>query len=419
VTQSNVKSENIAEVAIVGAGPYGLSIAAHLAGKNIPFRIFGNPMYAWSGQMPQGMYLKSEGFASSLSDPRAEYTLGQFCREQGLPYQDTGLPIPLETFVNYGIAFQKRFVSNLENTQVKAVRRVRNGFELQLEDGDRALARKVVLAVGISMFAHIPDALSGISADYVSHSSDHSDLRKFKGRRVAVLGAGASAVDLAALLRKAGASVEIIARAPAIRFFDPPEPRSLRERITSPLTGLGTGFDFMFYEKAPHYFRLLPEKLRLNRVARTLGPRPGWFVRDEVVGKMPIHVSTNLVGASVKNGSIRLEVSDDKGKRTLEYDHVIAGTGYRVDLDRLSILSDELRRQIHLTGKSPALSSHFESSAPGLYFIGVAAANTFGPVMRFAVGADITARRLAKHLAGKVGKSRVAVGQSEARQIFE
>jgi thioredoxin reductase len=419
VTQSNFDSENIAEVAIVGAGPYGLSVAAHLAGRKIPFRIFGNPMYAWSGQMPQGMYLKSEGFASSLSDPRSELTLAEFCREQGLPYQDTGFPIPLETFVAYGIAFQKRFAPNLENNLVKSVRRVRNGFELQLEDGERALARKVVLAVGISMFAHIPDALSGISEEYVSHSSAHSDLRRFKGRRVAVLGAGASAIDLAALLHKAGASVEIIARGPAIRFFDPPEPRSLRERITSPLTGLGTGFDFMFYEKAPHYFRLLPEKLRLNRVARTLGPRPGWFVRDQVVGKVPMHLSTSLAGASVENGSIRLQVNDGKGTRSLEYDHVIAGTGYRVDLERLSILSDELRRQIHLTGKSPSLSSHFESSAPGLYFIGVAAANTFGPVMRFAVGADITARRLSKHLAGKVRKSPVTVSQSEARQIFE
>jgi thioredoxin reductase len=236
---------------------------------------------------------------------------------------------------------------------------------------------------------------------------------------VAVIGAGASALDLAALLGKAGASPLVVARAATIRFFDPPEPRSLREKIFSPSSGLGTGFDFLFYTRAPHVFRLLPEELRLNRVRRTLGPRPGWFVRDAVVGKMPIHLSTKVAGASLENGAVKLQLTDEKGTQTIEVDHVIAATGYRVDLQRMDMLSSDLRQEIRATGKSPLLSSHFESSVPGLYFVGVASANTFGPLMRFACGAEFTAPRLSRHLAKAVRKSPVRFPQPAAQRIFE
>ena len=48
------------EVAIIGAGPYGLSLAAHLQGAAIPFRIFGSPMDSWRKLMPKGMLPKSD-----------------------------------------------------------------------------------------------------------------------------------------------------------------------------------------------------------------------------------------------------------------------------------------------------------------------------------------------------------------------
>ena len=130
-------------IAIIGAGPYGLSIAAHLAARNISFRIFGKPMDAWARQMPKGMKLKSEGFASSLSDPEAEFTLAEYCRQQGLPYQDNGLPVPVEMFVSYGIAFQKKFAPNVEDKLVVSIRQSAGEFELQLDDGTSLLASKV------------------------------------------------------------------------------------------------------------------------------------------------------------------------------------------------------------------------------------------------------------------------------------
>jgi thioredoxin reductase len=376
-------------------------------------------MYAWARQMPKGMKLKSEGFASSLSDPQSQFTLGHYCQEQGLPYQDLGLPVAIETFVGYGMEFQKRFVPNLEDKSVVSVRQSGEGFELRLDDGVSVLASKVVVAVGIAQFAHIPDVLSTLPPEFITHSSAHSDLQAFKGRRVAVIGAGASALDLAALLHQAGALVQVIARGPKIKFHDPPQPRSLPQRILNPATGIGTGKVYLFYVRTPHLFRLLPEKLRLDRMRKTLGPAPGWFIRDEVVGKVPVLVNTEVTGASFRDGCVDLQVHEGNEPRILEADHVIAATGYRVDIERLDLLSAEMRKQIRLTGKSPFLSSHFESSVPGLYFVGVASANTFGPVMRFAYGAEFTARRLSRRLARVVKKSPAFLRHSNMQQQAE
>src|ERR1700682_1683752 len=122
-------------VVIIGAGPYGLSVAAHLKATGVGFRIFGRPMHTWRTQMPAGMQLKSEGFASSLYDPQSSFPLGEYCRERGLSYADTGSPVPLKTFISYGLEFQKRFVPELEDTLVVSVERINNGFRLVLEDG--------------------------------------------------------------------------------------------------------------------------------------------------------------------------------------------------------------------------------------------------------------------------------------------
>ena len=316
MTQPKLQSADVTEVGIVGAGPYGLSIASFLAARDIPFRIFGNAMSAWANQMPKGMRLKSEGFASSLADPRAEFTLAEYCRQEGVPYQDVDRPVPLETFVAYGLAFQKKFVSRLENKLVVRVRPAPVGFELRLEDGEMVFARKVIIAVGITHFAHVPAVLSAIPTDFVSHSSAHSDLQRFRTRQVAVIGAGASALDLAALLHQAGASVQVIARCSVIRFHNPPRPRSLAERIFRPTTGIGMGLDYCFYVTVPHIFRWLPEKIRLSRLRKSLGPAPGWFIRDEVVGKIPMCLNTNISRAWVENGRVSLQLTD--GERSQE-----------------------------------------------------------------------------------------------------
>ena len=391
---------NIADVAIIGAGPYGLSLAAHLAAKGVRFRIFGRPMSVWSTQMPKGMRLKSEGFASSLSDPEGKFTLAWYCRERGIAYADTGKPVELETFISYGLEFQKRCVPNLEEKLVVSLARCPAGFELELEDGERLRARRVVVAVGITHYGYIPPVLAALPEGLVSHSSEHRDLEGLKGSQIAVVGAGASAIDLAALLNEAGAQVQIVARDSVIRFHDPPAPRSRVNRILHPLTGLGVGKQLLFYVKVPHLFRHFPVEFRLDRLRKTLGPAPGWFVKDQIVGKVPMLLNVKISGASAANGKARLHLVDGQGQpHTVEADHVIAATGYKPDLDRLRFLSHELKESLATIEKGPALSGKFESSVQGLYFVGPSATYTFGPLMRFAYGSHYTARRLSKHLA--------------------
>ena len=86
------------ETAIIGAGPYGLSIAAHFRSRGIPFRIFGRLMDSWLAHMPKGMCLKSDGFASNIYDPEDDFTLQRFCAQQGIEYSDAGIPVRLDTF---------------------------------------------------------------------------------------------------------------------------------------------------------------------------------------------------------------------------------------------------------------------------------------------------------------------------------
>ena len=137
------------EIAIVGAGPYGLSIAAHLRRQGIPFRIFGRPMDSWVSHMPKGSCLKSDGFASNIYDSGDGFTLRQFCAEQGIEYADTGIPVRLETFSAYGIAFKKRMLPDLDERMIEKLDRTPEGFVLQVAGGETVATRRVILAVGI------------------------------------------------------------------------------------------------------------------------------------------------------------------------------------------------------------------------------------------------------------------------------
>jgi hypothetical protein len=397
------------DVAIIGAGPYGLSVAAHLKGQGVDFRIFGPPMHTWLNHMPKGMRLKSEGFASSLYDPESVLTLGQYCKSEGIPYEDMGLPVALDTFSSYGLAFQRRFVPNLENKLVASVRRESGVFKIGLDDGEEVAARRVVIAVGLRYFARVPEVLTGFPEELVVHSRHYGEVTQFKGREVAIVGGGASAIDLAALLHQAGASVHVIARTARLRFQSPLElPRPLEDRVRAPMTGIGPGWRSVFCTEAPLAFRMLPEHIRLRVVRNMLGPAPCWFTKDEVVGKVQTHLGVNITGASTRGNRMTLEFIDSAGaRRTVEADHVISATGYKPELRRIEFFAPEMLAAIASVEDTPLLSSNFESSIPGLYFVGIPAANTFGPVLRFAYGAGFAARRLSKHLAQSASRGRV------------
>jgi thioredoxin reductase len=400
--QASVNVKSATAVAIIGAGPYGLSLAAHLSKRGVPYRIFGPPMQVWRTQMPDGMRLKSDGFASDLYDPDRRFTLGQYCRNHGIAYADYGMPVRRETFVAYALAFQKKFVPTLEPAYVVNVRRAAGAFALRLQDGETFAARAIVMATGISYFSHVPEPLSALPAELCTHSSAHYDLSAFRNRRVVVVGGGASAIDLAALLHSGGAAVHLVTRSP-LKFHLPPgdKPRSLWNRIAEPNLGLGPGFRSAVFTAVPGLIHRLPRRLRLYIVQRYLGPSGGWFMKDQVIGKVQLHVGYVVQVATARRGAVELRLSGEHGhSKEIKADHVIAATGYQVSIAQLGILQQQLRSELQLEAQSPVLSPAFESSVSGLYFVGVASANSFGPVMRFALGAEYTANRLGDHLAG-------------------
>jgi lysine/ornithine N-monooxygenase len=389
------------DVAIIGAGPYGLSLAAHLGVGKLSYRIFGTPMSSWRNHMLTRTWLKSDGFASNLYDPDSAFTLARYCQEQSLPYADVGLPVPIETFVAYGLEFQKRFVAHLEETEVTGVTRIPDGFELATQTGEIVRSKRVVVAAGITHFGYIPPMFGVIPQEFLTHSSDHKDVSSFEGRRVAVIGAGASAVDLAGLLHEAGADTHLIARRATIAFHErSSEPRPIAQRLLVPRSGLGLGWRSRLCTDAPLFFHSMPSRLRRRAVQRHLGPAPGWFAKSRFVGRVTSHLGTHMRQVDMRNNCVSLKFTQQDGSDTeLQFDHVICATGYKVSLQRLCFIDPALRKQMATVDDVPILNRNFQSIVPGLYFVGLASSNSFGPLCRFAYGAKFTSKRLARHFA--------------------
>jgi thioredoxin reductase len=387
------------DVAIIGAGPYGLSVAAHLRARGVNYRVFGTPLSTWRTAMPQGMLLKSDGFASSLSAPAPNSSLADYCREQGLPFHPTDIPVPIQTFIAYGLDFQRRFVPDVEERTVTSV--VRNGsvYRLTLDNGEELDARRVVVAAGLTHFAIMPELFASLPTHLVTHSSAHTDLTGFADKDVTVIGAGSSAVDLAVELAEAGARARLVARAPSVHFASPPDGHAtLIGRLRKPSSGLGPGWRSRLCCDVPLLFRYLPARWRPEIVRRHLGPSSPWHLQGPFESSVEV-LTNRVVQRAVTNGKVELELAGDAQRpTTIETDHVICATGYRTDVDRLTFLDADIRAGLKTIGRAPVLNRRFESSVPNVYFAGIAAAVTFGPLMRFMYGDDFAAQRISSHL---------------------
>ena len=313
-------------------------------------------------------------------------------------------PVRLDVFCNYGLAFQKRCVPRVVDVQVTNVERTGDEFVVSLDNGDKVSARRVVIAIGVGPFRYVPEILGTLPNQLLSHSFDHSDLSGFSGVRVAVVGGGASAIDLAGLLHERGCDVVLVSRRLGLKFSgsrgsQSSGPGSWWRRLRHPPSGLGPGLRSRFSADAPLLIHMLPKSVRFEFVRRHLGPAASGVMKDKVVGRVPLLLGRELLAAAVEDSRVALTLSKRDGLlETLHFDHVIAATGFRVDLGRLTLLSPSLRRDIAEYRGAPILTRDFESSVPGLYFIGPAAAASFGPMMRFTFGARYAARRLTRAL---------------------
>jgi FAD-dependent urate hydroxylase len=398
---------DVVDVAIVGAGPYGLSLAAHLRSTGLAVRQFGFPMRQWRSAMPRGMFLKSQGFASNLSSPDGGHTLEAYCAATGRRYASYGLPVSLDTFVSYGRWFQQELALEVEETLVTGVVGKGSRYELTLGTGERLLAARVAVAAGVEHFPFVPEQLSGLRSDRCTHSSAHTDLSAFAGRRVVVLGAGQSALESAALLHESGVDVRLVARDRRLAWNGPPLPpsRPLLQRLREPEAGLGSGWSTWFYSSKPELFRLLPRHTRVYRARTALGPAGAPWLSPRVQGKFPVILGHALRWADADDGAVRLGLRSPAGEDIMmTAEHVIAATGYRSDLRKLTFLDRHLRQRVRTVAGTPAVDRSYQSTVAGLYFLGPVVAPTFGPVMRFVYGCDHAARAVARDMAATAGR---------------
>jgi thioredoxin reductase len=388
------------DTTIVGAGPYGLSIAAHLRASGLPFELLGTPLESWRRFMPQGMLLKSERFASNLWDPKRRYTLRRYCEAQRLAYQAVGSPLSLELFLEYAEWFRQQAGIEPRDLKVRQLRRVPGGFDVQLADGTSFTSRRVILATGHMAFRSLPPELTNLPEPLILHSTRIGDVGRYAERDVCVIGAGQSALETAALLHENGARVRVLVRRPQVDWNTPSKPRSLPARIVAPDAGVASGWKSVAVSELPRVFRwYFPPEKRHRFVAGSYGPSGSWWLRERVEGRIAVSLRSQVLSAEPCEGRVRLRVQGPNGTTLIDAQHLVAGTGFRIDIDRLEYLEPALAGSIaREVAGIPLLDSRFETSVPGLFIVGVASAPVFGPIMRFMYGAKHVAPVLANRL---------------------
>jgi cation diffusion facilitator CzcD-associated flavoprotein CzcO len=386
------KQANSCEVAVIGAGPYGLSVAAHLREAGITTHVFGEPMGFWHHNMPKGMLMRSPWRATHLSDPAGALSLDVYAGERGI---DSAVHLPLESFVAYGEWFAHHATPDVDRRVVQSVETSRNGFRLTLADGEIISADRVVVATGLRNQEYWPPSCRDLPGALVSHSSEHTDFAPWRGKRVAVLGRGQSACESAALLNEAGAETVLVARGD-IRWLGMPKRAGthkplrhrLREAMASP-SEVGP-FPWSWLVEVPGVVRHMPADMRARFTQRCLTPAASGWLRPRFADITCI--AAPLTGASADGGRITLAFAD--GAET--FDHLVLGTGYHVDISRLGILADALLARIACAQGSPLLRGGFESSVPNLHFVGSYAVRSYGPLLRFIAGAPFAARAVTR-----------------------
>ena len=380
------------DVAIIGAGPYGLAAAAHLRRGNVDVRVLGEPMSFWRS-MPIGMLLRSNWTATCIGEYKGELALDSFCAATGAKFNR---PVPLDRFIEYGTWVQRKVAPDVDRRVVHVVERDGPGFKLRLDDGDELTARRVVVAAGIASFPNRPAVSGQLPPELVSHTCDHRDLTKFRGSRVLVVGGGQSALESAALLHENGADIRVAVRKDHLIWLHGGKYHRMLgrySRLVYAPTDVGP-LGLSRVVAVPEFFRRLPRSIQDAAAHRAIRPAGAAWLAPRLQD-VPIQFGLQVSSMADKNG--RVEVSFASGHSTT-VDHVIFGTGYRVDIGKYPFLAPSLLANIKQLNGYPFLGRGFESSVAGLHFVGAPAAWSFGPIMRFVSGGWYASRALVQHL---------------------
>jgi FAD-dependent urate hydroxylase len=389
------------DVAIIGAGPYGLSAAAHLRTiKGLEVHAFGEPMSFWDRNMPLGMLLRSNWTATEIAAPNRSLTLEA---HQVASSNQLSASMPLDRFIQYGMWYQRQVVPDLDGRNIARVQSDPKGFRLTVEDGEVLKSRRVIVAAGIGSFAWRPPEFRDLPSSLASHTSEHCDLRKFSGKRVLVVGGGQSALESGALLYEAGAEVEIITRSSRIHWLQGRASKALHlplgkfaSRLLYAPTDVGPAGISQIVAR-PDLLRRLPRGLQDKLRNRSIRPAVAqWLVKR--LQDVPIGLGRSVISVAPVGERVNVRL-DDGSERTVQ--HVLLGTGYRVDVSKYQFLAPELLQSIRRFNGYPWLKEGLETSVAGLHILGAPAGWSFGPLMQFVSGTHYVSRELIRCIAGK------------------
>jgi cation diffusion facilitator CzcD-associated flavoprotein CzcO len=293
---------------------------------------------------------------------------------------------------------------------VARVDAVPDGYQLTLEAGGTVNARRVVVAGGIQPFAYRPDMFRGLPAELATHTSEQRHFERFANKNVLVIGAGQSALESAGFMRAAGAEVEVLIRNSNVRWLG-----VKRQWLHSPavrwmLYGRGDigPAGVSIFVQHPNLFRRLP-----RRIQDWWGPRairPAVF--DTLMASTDVRIQPGRypVDARAEGERVRVRLNDGSDRLV---DHVVLGTGYRVDVARYPFLSPALIGGVQRVNGYPKLDAGFETSLEGLHFLGAPAAWSFGPIMRFVAGTEFAGHAIQRRFARVTKRARAGQGRGE------
>jgi cation diffusion facilitator CzcD-associated flavoprotein CzcO len=382
-------------VAIIGAGPYGLAAAAHLRRAGVEARVIGEPMSFWQNSMPAGLLLRSNWTATCIAEYDGELSLDSFKAATGAKF---GSPVPLDKFIDYGLWVQQQVAPDVDRRLVQELETGPGGFKLTLADGTALSARRVVVAAGIAPFANLPAIAAGLPPELASHTGDHRDFGRFSGARVLVVGGGQSALECAALLQESGAQVEVAVRQDRIIWLHGGKYQRQLGRF-APLVYAPTDVGPMGLSRlvaVPGLFRRLPRQVQTPLAYRSIRPAGAAWLPPRLT-EVPVRLNRTVVSATPRDGQLHVAFADGD---TQVVDHLFFGTGYRVDIAKYPFLTTGLTERIKRAGGYPLLGNGMESSVPGLHFLGAPSAWSFGPIVRFVSGGWFTSRALVRTIAG-------------------
>ena len=381
-------------VAIVGAGPYGLAAARHLRRAGVDVQVIGQPMSFWQN-MPAGLLLRSNWTATCIAEPEGDLSLDSFCAATSASF---GRPVPVDRFIDYGRWVQQQVAPDVDRRLVQALEAGPDEFRLTLADGATVTARRAVVAAGIELFADRPAAAGGLPSELASHTGEHRDFRRFRGARVLVVGGGQSALECAALLQESGARAELAVREDHLHWLHGGKYHRMLGRYAR-LVYAPTDVGPMGLSRlvaVPDLFRRLPREAQDRLAYRAIRPAGAAWLPPRLT-EVPIRLGRTVVSATERGGQVQVTFADGD---TQTVDHLLFGTGYRVDISRYPFLTAGLTARVRRAGGYPLLGPGMESSVPGLHFLGAPAAWSFGPIMRFVSGGWYTGRALARTIAG-------------------